>query len=167
MIVCALAQYFGPSSAVRDNGNGDRRRLTRADAANGNGFLRSWGGSACGWSARGFAQALGIVLVWGSLAAPAAAQSSARRPPPTPASVHELQEQPTARLLFDDARALMQMGEYGEACPKLEAASKMFPGSGVLLNLGDCYEHIGRTASAFAAFGAAALAATRLNRPRS
>lgn len=81
------------------------------------------------------------------------------------AIAEEAENQGAARALFDEARALMQSGSYAPACPKLEAARKLYAGSGVLLNLGDCYEHVGRTASAFAAFVDAAAAAAKLSRP--
>jgi len=59
----------------------------------------------------------------------------------------------------------MASGNYPLACEKLHAASKLYPGPGVLLNLGDCYEHIGRTASAWVIFGEAASTAARAERP--
>ncbi|HEX8793941.1 MAG TPA: hypothetical protein VF765_23530 [Polyangiaceae bacterium] len=74
------------------------------------------------------------------------------------------EDQATARALFNEAKPLMEAGHYDAACPKLEAASKVYPGSGVLLNLGDCYEHEGRTASAWTEFGEAASAAERFGR---
>ncbi len=77
----------------------------------------------------------------------------------------QAQDQATARALFNEARDLMKGGHYDEACPKLEAASKLYVGSGVLLNLGDCYEHVGRTASAWTEFGEAATAAQQAGRP--
>jgi hypothetical protein len=80
-----------------------------------------------------------------------------------PASA-QAEDQATARTLFNDARELMKTGHYDQACPKLEAANKLYSGSGILLNLGDCYEHIGRTASAWTEFGEAASAAERLGR---
>jgi hypothetical protein len=76
----------------------------------------------------------------------------------------QAQDQATARALFNEARDLMKSGHYDEACPKLEAASKLYVGSGVLLNLGDCYEHVGRTASAWTEFGEAATAAQQAGR---
>jgi hypothetical protein len=71
------------------------------------------------------------------------------------------EDRQAARPLFDEGRALMAQGRYAEACPKLEQAVKLFAGSGLLLNLGDCYEHAGRTASAWARFADAAAAAVR------
>ena len=64
-----------------------------------------------------------------------------------------------ARALFEEARGLMKAGHYDAACPKLEAASKLYSGPGVLLNLGACYESAGRLAKAWAEFGEAATAA--------
>ena len=97
--------------------------------------------------------ALGVVvLATLARAEPAAAQGAA-------------QDQATARTLFNESRELMKSGHYAEACAKLEGASRLYPGSGVLLNLGDCYEHLGRTASAWTEFGEAASAAERASRP--
>jgi hypothetical protein len=80
------------------------------------------------------------------------------------AHAQSAQDQATARALFNEARQLMKAGRYADACPKLESASRMYEGSGLLLNLGDCYEHLGRTASAWTEFGAAVAAAERARR---
>jgi hypothetical protein len=80
------------------------------------------------------------------------------------AGAQTAEDQATARALFDEARELMRTGHYDDACPKLEAASKLYPGSGVLLNLGDCYEHVGRVASAWTEFAEASSSAARTGR---
>lgn len=64
-----------------------------------------------------------------------------------------------AQALFSDARKLMAKGDFSSACPKLEESQRLDPGMGTLFNLGDCYEHVGRTASAWAAFDEVAAAA--------
>lgn len=60
---------------------------------------------------------------------------------------------PPAELLFQEARLLVERGDYAAACPKLEASQKLEPAVGTQFNLADCYEHVGRTASAHALFG--------------
>lgn len=57
-----------------------------------------------------------------------------------------------AEALFDEGRRLAADGKYEEACPKFEASQKLDPGLGTLLNLADCYERIGRTASAWSQY---------------
>ncbi len=54
--------------------------------------------------------------------------------------------------LFDSGRKLAQAGKYSEACPKFEQSEKLVPGLGTEFNLADCYEHIGRVASAWLGF---------------
>ncbi len=58
-----------------------------------------------------------------------------------------------ARALFDEGRELMSQGKHASACPKLEAAQELSPGMGILYNLAECYEAVGKTASAWSAFG--------------
>jgi hypothetical protein len=66
-----------------------------------------------------------------------------------------------AQQLFDEALKLMDAGRIGEACPKLARSEELAPSGGTLLNLGDCYEKNGQTASAWVSFrDAAARAAT-------
>jgi hypothetical protein len=57
-----------------------------------------------------------------------------------------------ARVLFSDARNLTAQGKYDQACPKFEESQRLDPGIGTLFNLADCWEHVGRTASAWGRF---------------
>jgi hypothetical protein len=61
-----------------------------------------------------------------------------------------------AEAIFEQGKLLMQSGEYKEACVKFEASQKLDEGIGTLLYLADCYEKLGRTASAWASFKEAA-----------
>ena len=81
-----------------------------------------------------------------------------------PAVRAQAEDQAAARALFAEGRVLMKAGQYAAACPKLEAARKLFTSAGILLNLADCHEKIGRTASAWTEFGEAAAVAKRTNR---
>jgi hypothetical protein len=57
-----------------------------------------------------------------------------------------------AQALFDEALKLMKDGKPAEACPKLAKSQELDPGMGTLFRLGECYEQIGRVASAWALF---------------
>src|SRR5580700_11230615 len=57
-----------------------------------------------------------------------------------------------ADALFNAGRSLLEAGEYSDACPKFAESQKLAPGLGVTLYLADCYERLGRTASALAEF---------------
>jgi hypothetical protein len=57
-----------------------------------------------------------------------------------------------AEALFNQGRALMTAGKFVEACPKFEASQQLDPGLGTMLNLAECYEKTGRTASAWAEY---------------
>jgi hypothetical protein len=64
-----------------------------------------------------------------------------------------------AMRLFTEARELMKSGNVTEACARFEASLKAGAGTGTMLYLGDCYEKIGRPASAYAMYrGAEGLA---------
>ena len=68
-----------------------------------------------------------------------------------------------AQALFSEAKKLMSAGKYAEACPKLEESQRIAPATGTKFNLGDCYEHVGRSASAWAAFLSVAASARNAN----
>jgi serine/threonine-protein kinase len=61
-----------------------------------------------------------------------------------------------AEAFFQDGRTLMKQGNFAEACPKFEASRQLDPAAGTLLYLGECYEKLGKTASAWATFQTAA-----------
>lgn len=65
----------------------------------------------------------------------------------------------TAEALFDEGLKLMKAGNFQEACPKLENSQRVDPAVGTLLYLGECYERLGRPASAWATFREAQSAA--------
>lgn len=60
-----------------------------------------------------------------------------------------------AEALFDDAKKAAASGDWASACPKYSESNRLDPGIGVKLYLADCYEHVGKTASAWAMFGEA------------
>jgi hypothetical protein len=91
----------------------------------------------------------------------ALALSSAMAAPPARA---QAEDQAAARSLFDEGRRLLKEGQYADACRKLEAASKLYSSAGILLNLADCFEKVGRSASAWTEFGEAASVAGRARR---
>lgn len=67
-----------------------------------------------------------------------------------------------AQAAFDEGRALMQRGRPREACSRLEESQQLDPGLGTMLNLADCYERLGRFASAHALFSQVAAEARDL-----
>jgi hypothetical protein len=67
-----------------------------------------------------------------------------------------------AESLFAEGRLYLLKGDYELACAKLEASRRLEPALGTSLNLADCYEKLGRTASAWAEFKSAAAAAQRV-----
>lgn len=63
------------------------------------------------------------------------------------------QDKTLALQLFKDGTALMNKGNYAEACPKLEAATKYDPAmDGALQNFAICLEGLGKYASALTFF---------------
>jgi hypothetical protein len=59
------------------------------------------------------------------------------------------------------AQALFDQGRAELACAKLEESQRLAPATGTAFNLADCYEHIGRLASAWSLFRDVATAAAR------
>jgi hypothetical protein len=88
-----------------------------------------------------------VVFLWvGSYAATGQADASA-------------ENRAAAQALFDEGRSLIQADRPADACPKFEESQRLDPGIGTQLNLAECYERTGRTASAWTLYidaGAAA-----------
>lgn len=61
-----------------------------------------------------------------------------------------------AEKLFDEGHALLIQKRWAEACEKLAASEALAPAGGTELNLGECYDALGKTASAWGAFRKAA-----------
>ena len=79
-------------------------------------------------------------------------------------AAHAEDESP-ARTLFKEGRALAAEGKYAEACPKFEASLRLDVGVGTQFNLADCWEHVGRPASAQKLFLGAAASAKASGQP--
>ncbi len=58
----------------------------------------------------------------------------------------------TATSLFETGQALVQEGKVADACAKFEESYRLVSANGTLINLADCYERMGRTASAWLKF---------------
>jgi hypothetical protein len=93
-------------------------------------------------------QPLASLVVAAGLAAPVLAA-------PTVASAQSRDDIARADALFNAAKALSDSGQYADACAKFAESKRLAPGLGVTMYLADCYEHIGRTASAWTEFLAA------------
>src|SRR5262249_24045644 len=58
----------------------------------------------------------------------------------------------TSAALFQAAKKLAAAGDYEHALPKFLEAQRLLPTPGTLLNIGDCFEKLGKLASAWGAF---------------
>ena len=70
----------------------------------------------------------------------------------TRARAQSAAHQAEARTLFDEGLKLFDQGSYSEACARLEASYHLFAGIGTRGKLAECYEKIGRAASAWAMY---------------
>lgn len=69
--------------------------------------------------------------------------------------------QAAAQGLFDEAMRFFEQGEFASACEKFEASLALVDGVGTKGKLAECYEKVGRTASAWAAYREVAVLAGR------
>jgi hypothetical protein len=72
---------------------------------------------------------------------------------------HAQNNKVAAETLFEEGRKLMAAGKPNEACPKFADSQKLDPSPATLLNLANCYEKTGRTATAWVTYKDAASAA--------
>jgi serine/threonine-protein kinase len=89
----------------------------------------------------------GACLAMAALAAP---QLHAQTPPTTTEA---------AQRAFDQGMELMKAGRHAEACVKLEESQRLEAGMGTQFRLAQCYEKLGRMASAWKNYDAVATAA--------
>ncbi len=87
----------------------------------------------------------------------ALAGSTALAPPALAQSAGE--KAAAAQALFDEAMRLVKAGQTAEACPKFEESLRLDSGMATQFRLAECYEKLGKTASAWASFVAVADAA--------
>lgn len=69
-----------------------------------------------------------------------------------------------AQALFDDGLKLMNKKRYAEACESFAKSQELDPGMGTLYRLAECYEKLGRLASAYEHFMEVANTAAEANK---
>jgi hypothetical protein len=68
------------------------------------------------------------------------------------ANAQEANDKAAAEVLFEQGRSLLLEGKVGEACPKLAESLRLDRGIGTMLFLAECWQRLGKTASAWAQF---------------
>jgi tetratricopeptide (TPR) repeat protein len=75
------------------------------------------------------------------------------------AHAQSAEDKAAAEALFDEGKRLLEAGQVEAACKKLEDSDRLDPAAGTQLNLAQCYERAGRTASAWSTYRRAAATA--------
>jgi hypothetical protein len=101
-------------------------------------------------AARAFASTTALALVFGAGTAFAAGPSAA--------------DKKAADALFQEGRQHVEAGDYAIGCQKFAASYKLDPASSTLLNLADCHQQAGQTATAYERFQEALALAKKLGR---
>lgn len=70
-----------------------------------------------------------------------------------------------AEQLFQEGRTLMDQSKFAEACEKFKESARLDVAPGTVLNLAQCYERLGRTASAWARYREVVALSTRRGQP--
>jgi hypothetical protein len=83
--------------------------------------------------------AMSAAMALGALTSPARADVSA-------------ENRAAAQVLFDQGKEYAKNNKFAEACPKFEESQRLDPRISTQFKLADCFEHIGKTASAWANF---------------
>jgi hypothetical protein len=74
--------------------------------------------------------------------------------------------QSAAEALFEEGMKLVDAKNYKDACPKLQQSANYDPAWGTLVNLADCYEKNGQSASAYVWWQNAEAACRDANQPK-
>lgn len=85
-----------------------------------------------------------VALLCGALAASFSGTLAAHAASPA--------DQAAAEVLFNEARKLVAAGNHAQACPKFAESQRLDPTAGGALSVADCFEKIGKLASAWGAF---------------
>lgn len=89
------------------------------------------------WTRLLVGMALSLSLVWAS---PTSAQPDVQQPS---------EEEAAAQAAFDEGMRLMDAGHYEQACERIAKSLELDPGMAAQFRLAECYERLGRTASAW------------------
>jgi hypothetical protein len=79
----------------------------------------------------------------------------------SPTVAHAETNQEKATALYEQAKTLVADGNWEAACPKLLESKKLVPDMKTVYRLAECYEHVGKLASAWRNYQEAAIAAAK------